>query len=957
MKAFKKRTIALVLASVVTVVGAFGAENYKNSLMGLSFEQRDEGVNLVLQTRTAYEAEITPMRRDQNTYVVMLPEMNSRAVSPNLNKVAGNISSVDIQTIPYSNNSKGYTRITIKTTPSTILGVEKQIFIPGENYRYLEHSSSEEDRRDAMEQERIRIEQMERLRNEAEARRVAEHEQAEQEAIKEKQKKEAQAAELARQKQEALEKAKKQAETIQKAQEENVISEPETITNNESISDETVVSDDYYENNNLYTYILAGILLMGLIVFFIVKAKNKLHELTGESINIDVSEEEDKAKKAKKEAQAKQKETKKSKPIVKKNIKPEIITPQVSIEPEAGPIETVNVVDLDEIFKEQGKVQETSSIEDDENAALEDFLSGFSFDEDMLLAAAAEEEEEEETPGYDVEFYDKVINAVNCKFSKDDVDKINKLLNMEINDSTLKNIEKYAVSNPIKKQPNKKQILEDFVTTYAISQNVVFTKDDIGALYKLISVEIDSDFITNLKTNPERVKEVEAELKSNTERPRKVSEILTLNVKDVLPDLSEALRKQGGRAIQSEVKPQTIYFSEGYEVSKLTVGNALPDLSTEINNKDAYVSKPSAKYDLVDNSYDVSRLKISNQLPDLVDMLKNPDKYKKEEVVVEVDEDALLNNITNVQFKPFDAGQEFEILNDLEPQEETTVIDIQKELSQFDNLEIVEPDNDQVFEELNVQEVDNLYQNDYIDLDNKENNQDFSFVEDQPTIEETTVENDVEILEELLEENVVVETSKEEKGEILNPTQKEELSNPQETQKPIENTIKEEQPVILQRNRITPENRVQKAESKELSQDLLKRIEEVKSRRVERNERINSLPRQIQSPAQDKTSSKVIADIKCIFEGETYTVISTAHFIGRAGCYLAKNEKGYIILGHYGEKLINLKQYETLKSEKIQTRLSEKLSDDTYRYLVRIGINKFVVDVNGDNINYVMDLC
>ena len=37
--------------------------------------------------------------------------------------------------------------------------------------------------------------------------------------------------------------------------------------------------------------------------------------------------------------------------------------------------------------------------------------------------------------------------------------------------------------------------------------------------------------------------------------------------------------------------------------------------------------------------------------------------------------------------------------------------------------------------------------------------------------------------------------------------------------------------------------------------------------------------------------------------------------------------------------------------------MSEKLSDDTYRFLVRIGINKFVVDVNGEEIKYVMDLC
>ena len=47
MKQYKKRTVALVLASVITVVGSFGAENYKNSLMSLKF-----------QNDTAYKTEI-----------------------------------------------------------------------------------------------------------------------------------------------------------------------------------------------------------------------------------------------------------------------------------------------------------------------------------------------------------------------------------------------------------------------------------------------------------------------------------------------------------------------------------------------------------------------------------------------------------------------------------------------------------------------------------------------------------------------------------------------------------------------------------------------------------------------------------------------------------------------------------------------------------------------------------
>ena len=39
----------------------------------------------------------------------------------------------------------------------------------------------------------------------------------------------------------------------------------------------------------------------------------------------------------------------------------------------------------------------------------------------------------------------------------------------------------------------------------------------------------------------------------------------------MLPDLSEALKKQGGRKIESEAKPQVVYYSEGYDVSTLSL--------------------------------------------------------------------------------------------------------------------------------------------------------------------------------------------------------------------------------------------------------------------------------------------------------------------------------------------------------------------------------------------------
>ena len=59
MKQYKKRTVALVLASVVTVVGAFGAENYKNSLMSLKFDEgSDKSVKMTLLTKQRYDNNI-----------------------------------------------------------------------------------------------------------------------------------------------------------------------------------------------------------------------------------------------------------------------------------------------------------------------------------------------------------------------------------------------------------------------------------------------------------------------------------------------------------------------------------------------------------------------------------------------------------------------------------------------------------------------------------------------------------------------------------------------------------------------------------------------------------------------------------------------------------------------------------------------------------------------------------
>ena len=835
MKRFKKRTIALVLASVVTVVGAFGADNYKNSLTGIKFEASSgESVNMIVQTKMAYDGNVTPIRKDANTYILTLPEMNSLASTPNLKEVSSNIASVNIRTMPYSNTAKGYTRITIKTlNPSMALAATNQVFIGSPK---SSSPSSSENFRDSYQKRssHTEIEPMTTQQKELYQ-------------------------EILNQNQEESNLVEVPLEPVKKTFQESNLQE--IPIRQEQISSTTNNSSQ----DNTYLWIWALLIVLG-ASFFYTRAKNKMLEIAGEKLNIDVNDKE------KKSARKKLKNIKKTINTLDSAYSKTASMPKVS-EYNVAPIpiktqkptEELNIVDLDELFQEHKAKISPKTKEEEENDALEEFLSGFSFDDSEEIAQTIE------TETFDEELYQKILNNLSLKFTKEDLLCISQLLGSEIQDETIRNIEEYAVSNPIKKVPSQKEILEKIATEYAISQNILFSQEDMGVLQKLISVELDNDFVTDLRTNPQKAVQMEKDILAYGDKPKKPSEIVTLSVKDMLPDLSEALKLQGNKKIESNHKAETVYFSEGYEVKTLSLKEELPDLSKEINKKGAFASKPSAEFQIVDESFVVGdgTLKISSELPDLSDVLAHPEKYAEPEPEeVQVDAEALLNNITNVQFKPFyDGTTEFEILNDI-----PSMSDVQAEFKQFEDFEISE--EEPILQSSNQDEYDDftaIYSNEYVDLDKNEEHS------SQPVIRSESV------------------------------------------------------------------------------QELMKKIEATKiEREVRRAKLIN---KQEIRGMEESIKPKETELIKCILEDETYTVVSVAQFEGGKGCYLAKNSNGYTILGYIGEKLIKIQHYETLKSEKIHTRLSEKLDDGTLRYLVRVGLQKLIVNVTENDIKFVMDLC
>ena len=874
MKQLKKRTLALVLASAVTVVGAFGAENYKNSLMSLKFENSASGaVNVTLLTKQKFENSVNVIKKDAYTHVIMLPDTNSEI--PNKIELGKDISSVDIKTMPYTNSGKGYTKITIKTFNNIPLYAKTALFLNDNLSKPQEIPTKEE--QIVTETKTVDVQTMDNT------------------SVKNT--------------------SLKNSQNF--TNNENI--EPKTTNNNEvDINDSikqfqpsttepvekkalTEKKIDFNETSpkakhqEAFYIILGAAFVLFTSIFLMLKAKEKITELTGEQSNYDVNDEPKNTTKTKK------KKTKINSTINhlnKKYAKPYKITTDEynKVEPEEKnenneSTEKENVVlDLDELLQEKNNsintlVEDTNtqnSIEidnnEDENIALEEFLKAYGFEDDNQN----EIENNDENESFDEQLYEECINNHNLKFSKDDIEKIETLINSEISDETIKNAPKILQSSKKDKKPSPLEILENFVTTYTIQQNITFTNDDINALKKLINVEIDTDFVTDLRTNPNRMKQMQDEIARQKSNPHKTSELLTLNVKDMLPDLSLALKQQGGRRIESEVKPQVVYFSEGYDVQKLKLNDALPDLSKEINNKDAYKTRPSDAIEYVDTSYDVQKMSITDEMPDLQDLIKNPEKYNTPEPKPkEVDEEALLRNISNVTFKPFDDGtRDFEILNEISDEKAPTVSDLQEEFNQLgDNFEIVnqEEESSSVSTEEN-DDFESLYNQKYVDLDKKQIN-----VSPNKSVIDNILANKTEDADKLIE---------------------------------TINNIKK-----------------RKQEKKNLNKNV------ISSKSVKENK-----------------SNPIYPDF-CIIDGEKFSIKNTTNFTDKMGCYLAHSDKGYCILGFAGEKVFKIKYYEKLNTEKLQSRITDKLEDGTVQYIIRIGIHKFIMNVKQDDMEFVMDLC
>ena len=746
MRQFRKRTLALILASAIAVAGSFAAENYKNSLMRIDFRNNPNGeLNVIFETKNAYTGELALRKRSADTYMIMLPDMDSSAPTPQLQNAEGLIESVKINTMPYSESAKGYTKVVIKAHPSARLVAVNKVYLQGsrEDELFISQFSNPMSERQAENYDNYREPAYQSNHVQQTPQRRVVNETAWPEGSSSRTKSETRQSEPVRYVEKDVQSPQEQSTVMQEENVKEDVSSPEPVSEPAS----SIPEGSPYER---VMVILGTLLIITLSSFFVVRAKNKLKEIAGDDINIDASDEEKKADKENK----KNKKNKKNKSIkdIKKTIKsldsqfgttsfmPDVYA--VSNHQENNQVKTeevseeLNIIDLDGVLADKEKVatdteSNESESEEEDNSALEDFLNGFSLDEDAEIDTednAESKEPEEEIHTYDEEYYNSVMNNPDLKFSSDDIECINQIINDELTAEAVNNISKYLVSNPVKKEVPKSKVLEDLISMYTITRNVTFNKEDREALRKLINVEIDQDFLTNLTINPELTRKMDEEIKNHKAKEPKPQEILTLNVSGILPDISE-----------------------------------------ELKHVDKNATKPSDPMELSVSGYDVAKLNVGSELPNLADILAHPEKYEDNtpKATVELDEEEMLNRIMNVQFKPFDDGtREFEILNDFS---EETINSIENEFNSFENFEIARDDSEDEQVPKYVESVKNTYQdpfeNLYIDLDKRSENFDKTEL-DVPEIEasEYVPLQDEEISEplEVKELQPAVEDNKEE---------------------------------------------------------------------------------------------------------------------------------------------------------------------------------------------------
>lgn len=86
------------------------------------------------------------------------------------------------------------------------------------------------------------------------------------------------------------------------------------------------------------------------------------------------------------------------------------------------------------------------------------------------------------------------------------------------------------------------------------------------------------------------------------------------------------------------------------------------------------------------------------------------------------------------------------------------------------------------------------------------------------------------------------------------------------------------------------------------------------------------------------------------------TVLSKADISETSGLYLVNFENFTSLIGYINEEIFVLKTFDEFVNNEIYTKIAEQLSDKVFRYIVKIGLYKMVIEVSDKKMSHLIDL-
>ena len=371
--------------------------------------------------------------------------------------------------------------------------------------------------------------------------------------------------------------------------------------------------------------------------------------------------------------------------------------------------------------------------------------------------------------------------------------------------------------------------------------------------------------------------------------------------------------------------------------------------------------------------------KIDEFLDDNVhDELSEPEEEVIEESILQEDEsqeeseeEPLEDNILD-EVELEEVTEDLEYVEDDEPQENLEQVEDEESESDIDDVEQITQDNEEIISEVQVE--DNELEDDEVleenetseqnedveeDIDEEsENDEDVSI--DEPLISEDDDLSDVSVDEvDIVEDDEQNENTEDNNSEILdNDVEDEEdniLSDESEQETEDDLTAEDENADEIVEEYI-PDGFINEYEP-EVDDDSI--FEELRADALDFSESeleddLDNDSVEVDETAQDDEVFDELREEYVTVDG--LRVLSKADLTDSSGFYLVNFENFSSLIGYINEEIFVLKTFDVFVNNEIYVKVAEQLSDKIYRYIVKVGLYKMVIEVTDKKMSHLIDL-